>query len=534
MNHAVPLSAVPPAPSAHPTGRPVSSASGSPRDGRLRPVGAGPGSPVGRLQTGPARLIWLSSLALTAALAVAGEPAPHRHLFLDPSLLARVENAQLSVQPPRRAETVIRPDRPWEQLMISFFLTVREEEGKLRMWYICRDKENRPNLAYAESRDGIAWTKPNLGIADYAGSRENNLVGLGNLEGVVFQDPNGTGTERYVYVSTGKGGGSNAPTGLYRFTSPDGLRWQRDPQPIIRAGSDTQNVTFWDERLGAYVLYIRGWTKWRKVNRIVLPSLKSPFPVVPARAGSHYFDEEVPSVFAADERDPARTDVYNMAAQPYVLDPSWYVAFPAFLRRAGFTAAPGYQGKHIGTVEVQFAGSRDGVVWQRYDRASYASPGLASPDKKNMCFMGTGLVVRGDEIWQYGTEFESEHGDVAARQRKTDGVIVRYVQRVDGFVALVTGNELGSALTVPVRVAGPQLRLNLDPGALGELRVGLRDRAGHEIPGFTAAACTPVQTNSTGATVGWAGQTGLQSLVGREVQLEFRATRTKLYSFRFE
>ena len=42
--------------------------------------------------------------------------------------------------------------------MISFYTTVIEENGKLRLWYICRDAANVPNLAYAESSDGVTWT----------------------------------------------------------------------------------------------------------------------------------------------------------------------------------------------------------------------------------------------------------------------------------------------------------------------------------------------------------------------------------------
>jgi hypothetical protein len=476
---------------------------------------------------------------LAAVFVAAAEAAPARHLFLDPALIEQSANVAIAVNPAQRRETVIRTDQPWEQLMISFFLTVREEEGKLRMWYICRDKDNKANVAYAESRDGVAWTKPNLGIVDYHGSKANNLVGLHRLEGVVFQDPNAPAAERYTYVTSAKPTKEPAgQTGLYRYHSPDGLHWSSDATPIVRAGSDTQNVTFWDARIGRYVVYLRGWDpqpRRRKVMRLELPNLKDPFPTVPSKRGfGDYFNDEIPTVLHCDERDPVRTDIYNIAAQPYPLDPSWYVGFPAFLRRSAACDAPGYKGSHRGPVEVQFVGSRDGIAWQRYDRAPYAPPGVAAPEKKNMTFMGTGLVVRGDEIWQYGTEFESEHGDMAARQKKTDGVIVRWVQRVDGFVSANTGPDAGTLRTVPVRVTGGKLLLNLDTGALGELRVALLDVAGRPLAGLGSDDCVPLQVNSLGATVAWAGAGNLSTLQGREVRLEFHSRRTKLYSFRFE
>ncbi|MES2697181.1 MAG: hypothetical protein V4773_27195 [Verrucomicrobiota bacterium] len=476
--------------------------------------------------------------ALALASTHAAELTPKRYLFLDPALLDKSDHVTLTANPAQRRETVLRTDRPWEQLMISFFLTVRDEEGKLRMWYICRDKKNYPNLAYAESQDGIVWTKPDLGIVSYEGSKANNLVGLSNLEGVVFQDMRAPAAERYTYVSTAKRTpDAAAPVGLFRHHSPDGLHWKRDAVPLIRSGSDTQNVTFWDERVGTYVMYIRGWnteTKRRKVLRLTLNSLTEPIALVPKPGVGKYFNTELPTVLACDEQDPSRTDIYNMSAQPYPLDPSWYVAFPAFLRRSAKTDAPGYSGRHIGPVEVQFVGSRDGIAWHRYDRAAYAPPGVASPEKRNMVFMGTGLVVRGNELWTYGTEFESEHGDVAAREKKADGVIARWVQRVDGFVSANTGNSPGTARTVPLKVTGGKLLLNLDTGALGEMRVGLLDAAGKPIAGFEAGQCDVVQHNTVSAAVSWAGKADLSALQGREVRLEFRSTRTQLYSFRFE
>jgi hypothetical protein len=479
------------------------------------------------------------------------DATPARYLFLDPAILERVEGAEIHVNPAERRETVILPDRPWEKHIISFFLTVRDEGGKLRMWYICRnDVVTRPdggmadptpdsqaNVAYAESSDGIQWTKPSLGIYDYKGSKDNNLVGVHSLEGMVFQDKNAPASERYTYVSTGRPvGDRKGPVGIYRFHSPDGLRWERDAQPLIQAASDTQNVVWWDEHRKEYVVIVRGWENGlRKVSRLALPSLTVPATVKPGGT-SRYFNNEIPTILACDEQDPPRTDVYNMSAQPYILDSHWYVAFPTFLRRWTATddrRQPGMK-RSVGPAEVQFAGSRDSLQWHRYDRTAYASPGIADPAKKNLIYMGTGMVLRGDEIWQYGTEFESAHGDIEARKRKTDGRIVRYVQRVDGFVSLDTHNSAGTARTVPVQITGTRLLVNLDTGALGELRVGLIGADGQPEPGFAIEDCEPIEYNGTGVTVTWKGGADLSARQGRKLALEFKSHRTKLYSFRFE
>ena len=423
--------------------------------------------------------------------------------------------------------------------MISFFLTVREEEGKLRMWYICRDAENQPNLAYAESADGVTWVKPKLGVADYHGSTENNLVGIPGVEGVVFQDPKArTPEEKYVYVTRLKG------SSIFRYFSPDGLRWQRDPKALLAVSSDTQNVTFWDENLGCYVLYLRGrgrkpGTKnlWRTVTRATTrrshqaaaagPSGRQQGAREALRQGGGF-----PTVLQADAADPAESDIYNISAQPYPLDRRWYVGFPSFFQRQ--TNPANKSATNYGRVEVQFVGSRDGIRWERYDRRAYAAPGLAGSETANVIFMGTGMVVRGDEIWQYGTGFHSHHGDVEARKEKTDGVIQRYVQRVDGFVSLDFANAGGRAVTAPVKVEGPSLRLNVDTGALGQFRVGLLDSQGKPLPGFEAEQCDVLRTNSTRAVVSWKGSNDLSSLRGQNVQVAFSGSRTKLYSFYFD
>lgn len=484
----------------------------------------------------------LGVLACLLPAAMAAAPEPVRHLFLDPAFLTGTEHATLTVNPPAPREVVIRPDRPWEKLMISFFLTVREEEGRLRMWYICRDGDNRPNLAYAESADGLHWMKPALGLVDYHGSRENNLVGIPNLEGVVLRDERAPAAERYVYLT------NIYSEGIFRFHSPDGLRWTKAAVPLLRFESDTQNVMFRDERLGKYVLYMRGWTpgsdtaRCRKVVRLELDEYRQPFPLQPSGRPTHpstalktrlpWIVDEMPTVLQVDDRDPPMTDIYNLPAQPYPVDPSWYVGFPSFYRHRAESDEPPYE--NSGRTEIQFAGSRDGIRWHRYDRRPYVAPALPETGRGHMTYMGTGLVVRGDEIWQYGTGFRTEHGDLPGRQQQTDGVIVRYVQRIDGFVSLDTGDVPGRTRTAPVTVTGRRLRLNLDPGALGELRVGLLDAEGNPLPGFSVDECDPLHRNETGATVTWDGRGDLGSLEGRAVRLAFISSRTKLYSFRFE
>lgn len=420
--------------------------------------------------------------------------------------------------------------------MISLFLTVLDEGDKLRMWYICRDGENRPNVAYAESSDGVTWTKPDLGIVEYEGSTANNLIGIPYLEGNVYRDPHARPGAEYVYVTNVE------KEGVVRYYSSDGLRWQRDREPLLRFRPDTQNITFWDERLQKYVLYLRAWeiaddwnARLRKVVRLELNDLSVPPKirtsgkgVNPTRANDlPRLADELPTVLAADALDPPNTDVYNITAQPYPLDPRWYVGFPSwFLRDKNISD---------GRLEVHFIGSRDGVTWQRYDRRPYAPLGPVESDCGNMTFLGPSLIVRGDELWQYGTGFRSRHGDVQARKLRSDGVIYRYVQRVDGFVSADFETADASCLTQVIKVTGSRLILNVDNGALGTLQVALVDPATQKpLAGYDLDDCRPVRTNSVRGAIRWKNRDDVSALVGRDVQLKFAGSRTKLFSFYFD
>ncbi len=487
-------------------------------------------------------LLALGWLAFAGAPAGASAGAPTRHLFLDPAFVREADGAALVVNPPRSSEIVIRADKPWEEFMITFYLTVLDDGGKLRMWYVCRDKDKKGNLAYAESVDGLHWVKPELGVVEYRGGRAHNLVGIHNLEGNVFRDDHTANPqERYVYVSSvGKGGG------IHRFTSPEGYTWKRDERPLLPFEADSQNVTFWDARLGRYVSYFRAWNPSdqgvganRKVVRLESERLDRPSGIVPARPRNQsrpadrsrdpFLRDELPDALVCDGEDPPDTDIYTNAIQPYPVDPSWYVGFPAIFRHA--VNSPHHSD---GRTEIQFVGSRDGKTWERYRREPYLKPGLAGSESGGMLYLGTGLVVRGDEIWQYGTGYRTSHGDTPGREKRGDGAIFRHVHRVDGFVSLDFPASGGRARCAPVRITGPRLRLNVDTGALGTLRLGLRDADGTPIPGYAIDDCLPVLGNATGLAVSWRSGADLAALQGREVQVELAGARAKLYSLRCE
>ncbi len=153
------------------------------------------------------------------------------------------QNLRLEMRQPERhaSNPVLKQGPPGspDALGVQFYGSIIRENGKYRLWYVAYDddKENkvassRWRPAYAESTDGINWTKPNLGLVTYKGNKENNLIradptplGFVNLK--VLADPEDADPQRrykitgHVYFRHNTRLGTLAP-----FTSADGLDWK--------------------------------------------------------------------------------------------------------------------------------------------------------------------------------------------------------------------------------------------------------------------------------------------------------------------
>ncbi len=122
---------------------------------------------------------------------------------------------------------------------VQFYGSVLKESGKYRLWYVAFDDQKKSKqasvrwrAAYAESVDGVTWTKPNLGLVKFAGHTNNNLLSMGgeswgfvNLK-VIKDDADPDPARRYkmtthVYFRHNSRLGTLLP-----FVSADGLTWK--------------------------------------------------------------------------------------------------------------------------------------------------------------------------------------------------------------------------------------------------------------------------------------------------------------------
>lgn len=205
-----------------------------------------------------------------------------RELFVDEHMIHEINNARLKLHAPQPAGVAIRFDQPWEGAF-SGYVTVIHDQNFYRMYYrglpeAGQDGTNSEVTCCATSVDGVHWTKPNLGIYEYAGSKNNNIVLMNeqplchNFAPFLDKNPASKQTERFKALA----GTQNS--GLVAFVSEDGFHWKRlQQEPVFRKGIfDSQNVVFWSEKEKQYVCFFRTWTGgeyagFRTISRTTSP-----------------------------------------------------------------------------------------------------------------------------------------------------------------------------------------------------------------------------------------------------------------------
>jgi len=132
------------------------------------------------------------------------------------------------------------PDARWARLWGG---TVLHDQGKFRMWYSGADSIEdwmccRFRMLYAESDDGIHWTKPDLGLASYRGSKNNNVCQVDypvEMPAILLEEgPEIPDDERYKMFTENHQATSILP---FIATSTDGLIWRTIEHPRQRGVS---------------------------------------------------------------------------------------------------------------------------------------------------------------------------------------------------------------------------------------------------------------------------------------------------------
>ncbi len=463
----------------------------------------------------------LTCLLALASSGTAADPVDigsRRELLVDEHLIARMDGVALKMYKPQAQDVALICDAPWEGNTSGYFTLFRDGDI-FRCYYrgshhdeAAKKSAHELVACYAESRDGITWTKPNLGLVEFNGSKDNNiiLIGEGCSNFSPFKDtrPDCPPESRYkALASTGDESTRKLNPSLQAYHSPDGVRWTRmREEPVIRAGSfDSQNIAFYDTELGAYRAYWRYFTGGYTDERGWKPSGVR---AIRTATSKDFLTWENQADLAYGEDAPP-VQLYTNAVRPYARAPHLLFGFPTR-----------YQPK-INQVEPVLMTSRDGVNFKRWEEPLIPITAPKDRDGNRSNYMTLGMLqLPGNdrELSVYATE--AYYSGPGSRIR-------RFTFRADGFVSASTAGK-GELVTKPLTFAGTKLTLNLI--SQGETRVEIHDAGGNPIPGFALEDCAPLQGDFIDETVAWKGGS-LAALAGKPVRLRFVLQQADLFAF---
>jgi hypothetical protein len=505
-------------------------------------------------------MVCLASGISTAATAGPIQVGSRKQLFVDDRFVAWCQGVELTMNAPvKMNQPVLANDIPWEGepgATVGAYSSVIKEGGKIRLWGAGKDLlpvQMKPDgpvvnlLAYAESDDGIHFTKPAPSRIAYEESKAE-IGRHGRIGGVsVWIDPQAPPSQRYksqakFYPADGR------PAEFHIYSSPDGYRWTLFAKPTI-GEMDTQSVIFWDEWAQRYLLYTRknpdaGTAKRRRVVRRLestdlthwerevfvmdVDDVEKNICVTPTpQPPMDYYGA---TVFQYPDSSP--DSIYLMLAHAF-----WHwQRRPPEMRAGGLEDHKfNFEVLAPAALDDRLSVSRDGIHFRRLGgRRSFLPLGLAGTFSSKWSWSLPNPIRMGDELWIYYYGDNRDHDgflDPAASRRQT--VIDRAILRLDGFVSADAAYTGGEIVTPLLTFTGSRLELNVDPGAGGSIRVELLDENDKPIAGYRREDAAALHDNSVRLPVRWGGNDRVADLAGKPIKIRFLMRDCRLYAFQF-
>jgi hypothetical protein len=476
-------------------------------------------------------IVMLGSMYLTTP-AWGAEPAvilgPGPHLFVDDYLIGSSQGlSRTTHQPVKLSEPIITGSAPHGDTPSCVLNVVHDREAGLwRMWYGVRF----PNIhgpfaqyAYAESKDGVTWDKPNLGFVG-----DTNLIKTMRGFGLILIDdgPTAAGPRRYKFGHFGYAG-SDGTHGMWVEFSANGKAFTPyDKNPVIRYTEQPGDISLsdiidgcWDPLRQRYLVCFktigyptdgyRGKTanineghrrivgqstskdfiNWTKPRRIVMP-------------------------------DPNEPGVEEFLSMRPIVRGNLYLGFLRILRD-DMGADPGGPINGIGWTEL--CTSRDGENWERR-REPFLDRGAAGTWDHAMAYMGDCITIGEQDYFYYGG---SSFGHKSDKGRRSENALGLAKLRRNGFVSRDAGATRATLRTPLVTLDATDITINAN--VKGSLRLRIVNQQGEPIPGFDFTDGPSIQGDATRHPVKF--KHDLAALIGQRVYLEFSLQGAELYGF---
>ncbi|MBN1293715.1 MAG: hypothetical protein JXB48_17875 [Candidatus Latescibacteria bacterium] len=445
---------------------------------------------------------------------------------MDNHLIDSMQNTRLKLHEPKQTGVAILFDKPWEGAFCGY-ATVLRDNDVYKIYYrglplAGADGSTNEVTCYAESRDGITWEKPNLGLFEVHGTTDNNVILSNeapfshNFAPFIDTKPGVPQSERYKALA------GTSKSGLVAFISPDGVRWKKmREEPLITEGAfDSQNVVFWSETENCYICYFRTWTSGEfKGYRTI------------SRATSKDFRTWTKPV-QMDFGDTPIEHLYTNQTTPYFRAPHIYIAIPMRFM-PGRKVLTDEQALELGVnpkyksdcAEAVLMTSRGGSHYDRTFMEGFIRPGTDIGNWASRAGMtACGIVPTGPaEISLYKQ----------AHYAQPSTHLLRFTLRTDGFVSVNASYSGGEMTTKSLKFKGNKLILNFSTSAAGGIKVEILDSSGKVIPGYSIDDCDEIIGDSIERTVTWNNNSDVSRLAGQPVRLRFTMKDADVFSMRF-
>lgn len=447
-------------------------------------------------------------------------------LFTDYFLIESLENISLKLHEPIDKGSVLNFDKPWEGPFCGY-CTVIKDGDLFRLYYrglptAGKDGRTDEHTCYAESKDGIHWTKPNLKIHEIEGSLNNNVI-LSNVAPVThnfspFLDTRSGIDPKHRYKALG----GISESGLIAYVSEDGVHWNLLKKPVFSKGIfDSQNVSFWSESEKIYVCYFRTWTGegykgFRSVSRTTSKDFINWTEPVEMSFGNTPYEH-----------------LYTNQTSPYYRAPHIYISVAArFMKDRQVITEE--EAKILDVNPKYFSDCSDAILMttrggNTYDRTfmeSFIRPGVGLQNWVSRSnYPALNIVQTGRE--EMSVYVNQDYAQPTAH-------LHRYTLRIDGFASVNAPYRGGEMITKPIRFTGDELLINFATSAAGYVKIEMLDLEGNKIEGFELDNSKEIIGNELEKLVTWKGNPDLKQLSDNPVRIRFVMKDADLYSIRFK
>ena len=497
------------------------------------------------------RLLLLLLLGTAARFPFTVQAGDQRELFIDDHMVDRMEGLQRVLHQPEDSpgNPVIVPEHPWEHRRIPYGSVLWfPDEAKFKCWYLALNiYDSRPGfrgyrkkhhvpvneaacLCYAESKDGLTWTKPRLGLHEFRGSKQNNIVLMSpgshfDSTSVIYLPHDRqwpyrlmTFIGRWPYQEEliRKQWGDPPPFGIkhhghFAFGSKDGIHWTElnHNEPVLRASD--RSMFWWDPHRKLFA----GAAKRSHRNK---------------RAQAYAWSRDMIQwtvtsdwIHVADEQDRPGDEAEAAYCFPYG---SQWVGF-AELRRVRRSDRGVVDRGAV--INWELLTSRDGRHWSRPVRELFFADASAETWRHQVfkIFASPPIERDGRLLIYYGGKTGSV--SIEGSNRPFQALCLATLRK-DGFVSLNAGRQAGELVMKPFVATGDRLLLNVDVSGRGEARVEVLDERLQAIEGCSLSDCIPLRGRSSEQTVTWNDRMDWSQLAGRKVHLRIRLCSADLYS----